>query len=310
MGARTGYFKKSLSHFQPQDRHLIYDLISQLKANYPVKKLCELFELSRSAYYAYCKQDLTQTTKDKIDLANELERLFYYHKRRYGSRRLCAALKDEGYEVGRYKVRSLMRARSLQAIQPKSFVPRTTIVDNARARSPNLLLEMANLPTAVNQVVVGDITYLASENGWLYLAVWMDLFSRYIVSWQFDQHMKADLVSTAFEKLIHNRRPPPKLIVHSDGGTQYKAGLLRQMIQRYGYRQSMTRRDNHYDNAFVESLFSRLKAELLEGQPIFRNKRHAQFEVFDYIEGYYNTERKHSSLNYLSPMEFERQANS
>lgn len=286
----------------------MYDLVSQLRKEHPVNKLCELFEISRSAYYDYCKRILTKPSAYKTNLANELEQLFYYHKRRYGSRRLREALKDKGYTIGRYKVQRIMDEQSLKAIQPKSFVPRTTIVDDARARSPNLLLEVANLPTVINQIVVGDITYLASEKGWLYLAVWMDLFSRYIVSWQLEEHMKAELVSKAFEKLCYHRRPPPGLIVHSDGGTQYTAGLLRKIIHQYGYRQSMTRRDNHYDNAFAESLFSRLKAELLQGQPIFRNKRHAQIEVFDYIEGYYNTERKHSSLNYLSPLEFERQA--
>ncbi len=199
-----------------------------------------------------------------------------------------------------------MKDLSLKAIQPKSFVPRTTQVDPAKARSPNLLLEMATLPNEVNRVIVGDITYLPSESGWLYLATWMDLYSRYITGWQLDDHMQAELVLEAFKKMTKNRRPQPGLIVHSDGGRQYTAATFRKLLARQKCRQSMTRKDNHYDNAFIESLFSRIKAELLTDYPIFKNKRDAQLRVFEYIEGYYNTQRKHSSLGYLSPIEFEQ----
>lgn len=284
---------------------MIYGLIEQLSVDYPVNRLCKVLGVSRSAYYDFRAQP---PYDQRSALAKELEQLFYQHKRRYGSRRLHSALRDLGYSVGRYRVRSLMKVLSLEAIHPRSFVPRTTQVDPSRARSPNLLLELAQPPERTNQVVVGDITYLPCQTGWLYLAVWMDLFSRHIVGWQVEDHMRADLVKEAFEKVLDKRRPPPGLIVHSDGGSQYTSVSFRRLLKKQRCRQSMTRKDNHYDNAFIESLFSRLKAELLSDHPIFGSKAEAQLKIFEYFEAYYNTHRKHSSLGYLSPMQYERQA--
>lgn len=268
--------------------------------------MCRVLKVSRSAYYGYLDSSSGRPSPEKSALAKELERLFHHHKRRYGSRRLCSALQDEGHRAGRFRVRGLMKEMSLKAIQPRSFVPRTTQVDPAKARSPNLLLEMGNLPKSANRVVVGDITYLPSESGWLYLAAWMDLFSRFVTGWQVEDHMQAGLVSEAFKKVVKKRCPQPGLIVHSDGGSQYTAASFRKMLDRQKCRQSMTRKDNHYDNAFIESLFSRIKAELMTDYPVFKNKRDAELRVFEYIDGYYNTQRKHSSLGYLSPMEFEK----
>ena len=267
-----------------------------------------MLEVSRSAYYGYLCRGSGQTAVEKAALAKELERLFCLHKRRYGSRRLHSALRGQGSQVGRHRVRRMMRELSLKAIQPRSFVPKTTQVDSTKARSPNLLLEMGGAPSGANQVVVGDITYLASEAGWLYLCTWMDLFSRRIVGWQLDDHMQAQLVIGAFKKVVEGRRPQPGLVVHSDGGSQYTALAFRKVLEKQGCRQSMTRKDNHYDNAHAESLFSRLKAELMDEYPVFKDKQDAQMRVFEYIEGYYNSHRKHSSLGYKSPVQFEREA--
>lgn len=276
--------------------------------DYPVKRLCSVLEVSRSVYYEFANGRSAPGTLEGSTLAKALERLFYRHKRRYGSRRLCSALRDEGYAVGRHRVRSLMKALHLKAIQPRSFVPKTTQVNHSRARSPNLLLELKQALERIGQVLVGDITYLPSRIGWLYLAVWMDLFSRQIVGWQLEDHMQAELVRDAFQKVLNKGRVAAGSIVHSDGGSQYSAAIFRNLLHGQKCRQSMTRKDNHYDNAFIESLFSRMKAELLSDQPIFANKAEAQMKVFEYIEGYYNTQRKHSSLSYLSPMQFEKQA--
>ena len=265
-----------------------------------------MLDVSRSAYYDFLRgQNRTQALAGST-LAKDLEQLFYKHKRRYGARRLRSALCDQGYEVGRYRVRSMMKALSLKANQPKSFVPRTTVGDPSRARSPNLLLEMEQFPKQINQVLVGDITYLPSEEGWLYLAVWMDLFSRFIAGWSLANHMRASLVEQALEQVIYKRAPVAGMLVHSDGGGQYRADGFRQLLRKYQFRQSMTRKNNHYDNAFIESLFSRMKAELMNDQAVFMNKAAAQLKVFEYIEGYYNTIRKHSSLDYLSPVQFEK----
>lgn len=278
-----------------------------MSRDYPVKRLCAVLEVSRSVYYEFVSNSCDTQTSERSTLAKELEQLFYEHKRRYGSRRLSSTLRDLGYEVGRYRVRSLMKAMSLKAIQPRSFVPKTTQADPSKARSPNLLLDLKGPPQHVKEVLVGDITYLPSRSGWLYLAVWMDLFSRHIVGWHLEDHMQAELVRDAFQKVLNKHRVAPGLIVHSDGGSQYSATIFRNLVQKHKCRQSMTRKDNHYDNAFIESLFSRLKAELMNDQTIFENKTEAQVKVFEYIEGYYNRHRKHSALGYLSPMQFEWQ---
>lgn len=162
---------------------------------------------------------------------------------------------------------------------------------------------------ALDQVIVGDITYLPTvdEHGlddWLFLAIWMDLFTRKIVGWQVDDNMEATLVIKAMKRLIYNRSPEANLIVHTDGGRQYLADDFKNLIAPHHFRQSMSRKDNHYDNAFAESLFSRFKAEVLD-EGIFTGLENARKRCFEYIEAYYNTVRKHSSLGYLSPSQFE-----
>jgi len=233
--------------------------------------------------------------------------IFDFHKRRYGARRIWEEMKDKGHKIGRYQVRSLMREQNLVAIQPKSFVPKTTQTSPNLRRSPNLLLDLPP-PDAPNQIIVGDITYLPTVingyNDWLYLAVWLDLFSRKIVGWQVDEHMEESLVIRALKKLIKTRQPAPRMIIHTDGGGQYGSNNFRALLKHHQFRQSMTRKDNHYDNAFAESLFSRFKAELLDGD-VFYGLKDAQVRIFEYIEGYYNTIRKHSSIGYLSPTQFE-----
>jgi len=267
--------------------------------------LCEVLSVSRSAYYAYRSGSSWQDRMTESALAKELEHTFEAHKRRYGSRRLYRALQNKGYSVGRHRVRRLMQLLSLQAIQPRSFVPKTTQADDSRSRSPNLLLDRALPPSTINSIWVGDITYLPARNGWLYLSVWMDLCSRQIVGWQVEQHMQSSLVFQSLQKAQRKRQANGGLIIHSDGGSQYKAKQFRIWLAQHNFEQSMTRKDNHYDNAFMESVFSRIKAEMLSDYPYFEDLEDANLRLFEYIEGYYNTIRMHSALNYTSPMQFE-----
>ena len=264
-------------------------------------------KVSKSAYYAYLKGQSYQPSIQTQVLLKEVKTIFDFHKRRYGALRIWEELKDNGYQIGLYKVRSLMKAQDLVAIQPKSFVPITTQTNPNLRRSPNLLLAL-DFPDAPNQVIVGDITYLPiiidGVKDWLYLAVWMDLFSRKIVGWYIDENMEEAIIILAMKQLIKSRQPPPSMIVHSDGGGQYGSIKFRALLALHRFRQSMTRKDNYYDNAFSESLFSRFKAELLQGG-VFNDLYDARIRTFDYIDGYYNTIRKHSSLDYLSPMQFE-----
>jgi putative transposase len=244
------------------------------------------------------------------DLAPRVSEVFWRHSRRYGSRRIAAELQAQskiaGERIGRRRVRRLMRELELRAIQPRRFVPRTTDSRHGRRMSPNLLLERAIKVDRPRQVIVGDITYLPLHHGsWAYLATWMDLFSRKIVGWQVANTMTAELVIEALKKVIRRERPPVGLIVHSDRGGQYVDAGLRTLLEQYGFEQSMSRADETYDNAYAESLFSRYKAELLEGGA-FADADQARLETFTYIESYYNRVRRHSALGYQSPENFER----
>jgi putative transposase len=194
----------------------------------------------------------------------------------------------------------------LQDIQPRRFVPRTTNSRHGGRMSPNLLVEQAITVDQPRQMIVSDITYLPLQSGkWVYLATWMDLFSRKIVGWQVAGSMTAELVIETLRQAILRERLPAGLIVHSDQGSQYVDTEFRRLLQQRGFEQNMSCADETYDNPYAESLFSRYKADLLEGGA-FANVEEARSETFSYIEGYYNRIRRHSGLSYLSPENFER----
>ena len=266
--------------------------------------------ISRNGYYDYINRKTYVLSVEKSHIKDEVKRVFEKHKRRYGWRRIQAELAAKDLRVGRYQIRSRMKEQNLVAIQPKSFVPKTTQSHPHLSRSNNLLLQTENLPTKPNEVIVGDITYLPNEEKgyekWLYLATWLDLYSHRIVGWHLARQMTEDLVIKAMQQVIRQRQPNEGFIVHSDGGSQYSSKAFRELLKVHQYQQSMTRKDNHYDNAHAESLFSRFKAELLDGD-IFYGFDDAYARTFEYIEGYYNVIRRHSSIDYLSPIQFEQQ---
>jgi transposase InsO family protein len=231
---------------------------------------------------------------------------FREHKRRYGSRRISKSLGNKGEKASRYKVSKTLRQYGLKAIQPRSFVPKTTNSRHTYQISPNLLLDRPK-PGKPNEIWVGDITFIPLSGGnWCYLSVFMDLFSRRIVGWQLDDNMKETLVTATLNNAIGSRKIDKDLIIHSDRGGQYGGKMFRAIIKKRKMLQSMSRADNPYDNAFMESCFSRFKAELLQ-DGIFETIEDAQTEIFEYIEMYYNTLRLHSSLDYQSPDEYEKQ---
>jgi transposase InsO family protein len=264
-----------------------------------------VLNISRSAYYAYQAGDSYRINSEQDYELAQVEKAFRVHKRRYGSRRLVTELQEMGLAIGRKKVRSLMRQQGLVAIQPRSFVPRTTDSRHGKLVAPNLLLD-AGAPTGPNQVWVGDITYLPLVNGeWVYLATWLDLFSRMLVGWQIDDNMEEDLIIGAFQKAVDWRKPAAGLIVHSDRGGQYVATNFKKLLAQYHCLPSMSRADDPYDNAFAESFFSRFKAELLE-DGVFLTIEDAKTEIFEFIEIYYNRMRRHSALANKSPLNFEK----
>lgn len=267
--------------------------------------LCRVMQVSRSAYYQWLEAKTTDFREQQLE--EKVLEAFQEHKRRYGIRRICAELKDKGTRVSRYKCRRIMQRQGLQAIQPRSFVPRTTQSKHPYTMSPNLLLDR-EAPVRPCEVWVGDITYIPlTEGKWAYLATWMDRYSRKIVGWQVDRHMREELVIRALTNALNKRTLKSKgLIVHSDRGGQYAGKEFRKLLKRKRILQSMSRADDPYDNAYAESYFSRMKAELLE-DGAFDSLEDARTEIFEYIEMYYNTKRRHSSLNYQSPVEYENQ---
>ena len=259
-------------------------------------------EVSRSAYYLYLQPEEQNPAQQHLE--QQVREVFSEHRRRYGVRRLCAELKDRGLKAGKYKCRRVMKEHGLKAIQPRSFVPRTTDSRHPYPISPNLLLDREP-PSRPDEVWVGDITSIPLAGGrWAYLSVWMDLYSRRIVGWQLEDHMREELVTAALQKALQTRAVKPGLIIHSDRGGQYAGGAFRKLLGKRKMAQSMSRADDPYDNAFMESYFSRFKAELLEGG-VFEHREDARTEIFEYIEMYYNPKRKHSGLNYQSPIEYE-----
>jgi len=270
------------------------------KTGATIRRICNALSLSRSSYYQASKP--TETEIDDRRIGEQIERIFRKHLRRYGYRRIHDDLKDLEIECGPARVRRIMKERGLHAIQPKNYIPRTS---DGRADQPstNLLLERAD-PTRINEVWIGDITFIPTSAGWRYLAVVIDLFSRRVVGWSLADHLRADLVSDALRKSLKSRPRNSNLIFHSDRGSQYGSKVFRRLLEKAGITQSMSRRANPYDNAWSESFMGTLKSEMLQGGR-FIDENDARVEIFSYIDGYYNTERKHSALGYLSPSKFE-----
>jgi len=269
---------------------------------FPVAALCQTLRVSRSGYYAWKQGFRRSRAEENRRLMPRIRSVFREHKRRYGARRIARELSSGGTCCGTRRVGRLMREMELVAIQPKSFRPRTTDSRHRLGYSPNLLLDRQT-PCGVNRVWVGDITYVPlSGNGFLYLAMLMDLYSRRIVGRELQANMKEPLVLATLRSAIAFRQPGVELIHHTDRGGQYAGNEYRRVLERARMRQSMSRADNCYDNAFMESCFGTVKRELemerYENEPIARK------EIFGYIR-YYNTRRRHSALGYMTPEEFE-----
>jgi putative transposase len=268
--------------------------------------LCQVLAVSESGYYAWRRRLSRPPTVRRQRMAQLVRDCYLENRRRYGVRRITAALNRAGIKTGRFKVRRVMREEGLKAIGPKSFKPRTTDSKGTIA-APNLLKAVELEECAATKIIIGDLTYIPLQDGsWCYLAVWQDQVTRRIIGWSVAATMTAELVTTALEKAIEKGLVRAGAIIHSDRGSQYAATSFRQLLQRNHFRQSMSGKGNCYDNAQAESFFSRFKTELLE-DGAFEDLEQARSEIFGYIEGYYNRVRLHSSLGYKSPMEFEKE---
>ena len=284
----------------------VYAAIAQLVARdeFAVSAVCEVLAVSRSAYYAW--QDETKTIREQRDeeLRPLVRDIFWEHKRRYGARRIAAELDARGESCGVERASKLLNSAGLKAIQPKSFKPQTTDSRHKLGDSPNLIQDLPS-PTRLNELWVADITYVPlSDSRFAYLALVMDRCSRRIVGWELTESMIEDLPLSALRSAVRNRQLTPGLIHHSDRGGQYAGSRYRGVLRRAHIHQSMSRAANCYDNAFMESGFGTIKTELemTEYQDIAEARR----EIATYI-AYYNHSRRHSSINYLTPTQFETQ---
>lgn len=264
--------------------------------------LCEVLGVHRSRYYSWQRGSQGCRALEDAELKPLIREIFWEHKRRYGARRIARELSSRNRCCGVGRVARLLREIGLNAIQPKSYRPRTTDSRHCLGYSPNLLLECPP-PDGINQVWVGDISYVPLRAGtFLYLAMLMDLYSRRIVAWELRDHMRESLVLATLREAIALRDPRAGLIHHSDRGGQYAGKKYRGVLERAEICQSMSRADSCYDNAFMESCFGTIKTEL--EMECYENERLARTEIRAYIR-YYNTRRRHSSLDYLPPEEFE-----
>jgi putative transposase len=238
-------------------------------------------------------------------LLNDIRPLHDQHRGRYGAPRIHAALRAQGRTVSRGRVERLMRRHGIQARRPRAFRVRTTDSDHDRPIAPNRL-ERDFDPPAPDRVWATDLTYIATDEGWLYLAVVIDLFSRKVVGWAMRDHMRTELPLAALTMALQRRRPGPGLLHHSDRGSQYAAADYRKTLKTNSIIQSMSRKGNCWDNAPVESFFGSMKTELDVGQR-YTTREDAKRGLFAYIEGYYNRARLHSTLGYITPEQAELQ---
>jgi len=270
-----------------------------------VEFLCEVTSASRSGFYEWMGR--RDRPSEKVLAIRALEtnviRVHFESRKIYGYRKVHQILKNEGIEVSDKKVYSLMAKNDLKSKTRKAYKPQTTQSNHGNKISPRIFKIETTEAKKPNEIWAGDITYVATKEGWLYLSVFIDLFSRLVVGYAIDDHMRVELVRKSFLMALRNRPVGPGLIVHSDQGVQYTAGDYRSLMKIFKFIQSMSRRGNCYDNAFVESFFSQMKKEL--SKKIFETKKEAIEEIVDYIENWYNKNRIHSSIGYVSPQEFE-----
>ena len=266
-----------------------------------MRQACQTLGVSRSGYYEAVQR---RTRVQPVCAASvQVQAAFHASGGHYGSRRLRAALQADGVSIGRYKVRRLMREHQLRARWKRKFV-HTTDSNHALPVAENLLNRQFS-PAAANRAWVSDITYIRTRTGWLYLAVVLDLYARKVVGWAAAPHMRAELVCAALQLAIAQRRPPAGLLVHSDRGSQYASADYQALLQRHGLQCSMSRKGNCWDNAVMERFFLNLKMERV-WQRDYANGGEASRDISDYILGFYNSKRLHSTLGYRSPNAYER----
>jgi transposase InsO family protein len=275
------------------------------KARYPVTRLCKTLDVSESGYHAWRRRPPSKRATENARITAYIKASFQKSRETYGSPRLTGELRNGGIKAGRHRIARLMREAGIRAKKPKRW-KRTTNSKHDLPRAPNLVeRRWAEMAPAPNKLWVSDLTYIWTWQGWVYLAVFLDVFSRKVVGWKVDETMEAHVVTDALKMAMVRRSPSRGLILHSDQGSQYASNAYREMIDENGFQRSMSRRGDCWDNAIAESFFASLKGDLIDRRPW---ATHAQVEaaVGEWIEVFYNGERRHSALGNVSPIDFER----
>lgn len=280
-----------------------YQFIQARRHDYPIALMCQVLDVSVSGYYAWCKRPPSQHSRKDAELAAQVKNVFQANRGVYGSPRVHAELQAQGIRCARKRVARLMREQELCAKRPRHRTV-TTHSDPEAQAAPNLLQRdfSAEQP---NTRWVADTTYIWTAEGWLYLAVVLDLFSRMVVGWSMSATQDATLVFQALQMAITRRHPPPGLLHHSDRGSTYTSESYQTLLAEAHMVISMSRTADCYDNAAMESFFHSLKGECIEEQS-FQTRGQARSVTFEYIETFYNRTRRHSTLQYLSPLMYEQ----
>ena len=280
-----------------------YQFIEQYKQEFAVVVMCRVLEVSESGFYAWRKRPACQRQREDAQLTQEIHQVFDRHQGRYGSPRIYRELKDQGRKLSRKRVARLMREAELR-VQRKRRRVRTTQRDATHPVAPNLL-NREFTATEPNTKWVTDITYIPTMQGWLYLAVILDLYSRAVVGWSMSPTCDETLAENALRMAVARRCPKPGFLHHSDRGCQYTSRAYQSQLEQIGAVVSMSRKGNCWDNAAMESFFGSLKEECV-GETIYPSQEQARRELFEYLEIYYNRVRRHSTLEYVSPLIYEQ----
>jgi transposase InsO family protein len=282
-----------------------YVFITRHKKTWPIDLMCRVLGVSRSGYYRFDRQDKDLAAKRYHEaMLACIQWIAESSKNSYGSRRMKVAMNNLGYPISRNQARKLMREADVQVRHRKKY----KVTTNSNHQQPvfdNLLQRQFDVPQ-VNQVYASDVTYIWTQQGWLYLAVVIDLCSRKVVGWSMSSRMKAQLVCDAMKMAIWRRRPEAGLIHHSDRGSQYASKAFRRLLKAHGFKGSMSRKGDCWDNAVVESFFGSLKQERVQWCH-YQTRHEAQQDILNYISVFYNRLRLHSTLGYVSPNDFEKQ---
>lgn len=277
--------------------------MKEQQESYSIEKMCKVLEVSRSSYYKSKNKSRGKRSRENELLLKKIREVFAESKERYGSPRITAELKRRGINCNKKRIARLMNKYGIAAKIFRKY-RNTTNSDHKKEKSENVLGGEFRRQRS-NEVWTGDITYIRTEEGWLYLAAVIDIYSRKVIGWQLDKNLNSNLVERALKNALMDRQVERGIIFHSDQGIQYASESFRKILRDNGFIQSMSRKGNCYDNAITETFFHTLKTELTH-RTKYRTREEARRSIFEYIEIFYNRKRLHSAIGYCSPVEYEK----